>query len=314
MIRKIQWPDGKDFAFTIFDDPDLDTVENVQAIYSFLGDLGLRTTKAVWPIRGTGKPYIGGATCEEEKYLNMMLDLQGRGFEIALHNATYHTSTREQTILGLETFRRHFGHYPYSMANHSGCQESIYWGSARVSGCQRLVYNLLTRMKLNGGLVSEGHVEASPFFWGDLCRDNIQYVRNFVLGDINTLKACPFMPYHDTDRPFVNSWFAASEGPNVKSFTALIGERNQDRLVSEGGACIVYAHLASGFVVDGRIEKRFKVLMERLCQMNGWFVPLRTILDFIVQCKGVHNISDEEKAVLERKWFFHKMFHTGGRS
>jgi len=50
MIPKIKWPGGKDFAFTIFDDPDHDTVENVAAIYSFLDDLGLRTTKAVWPI------------------------------------------------------------------------------------------------------------------------------------------------------------------------------------------------------------------------------------------------------------------------
>ena len=67
---KIDWPDGKSFAFTIFDDPDLDTVDNVAAVYSFLSDIGLRTTKAVWPIREPGSPKIGGATCEDEQYLD----------------------------------------------------------------------------------------------------------------------------------------------------------------------------------------------------------------------------------------------------
>jgi len=314
MIPKIEWPEGKQFAFTIFDDPDLDTIENVQAIYPFLADLGLRTTKAVWPIRGTGRPYLGGATCEEEKYLKLMLDLHGKGFEIALHNATYHTSTREQTILGLENFRQHFGHYPYTMANHSGCRESMYWGNTRVSGSQRLAYDLLSRIKLHGRTFSEGHVETSPLFWGDLCRDKIKYIRNFVLGDINTLKACPIMPYYDPARPYGNSWFAASEGPSVKAFNRLISEGNQDKLAGEGGACIVYAHLASGFIEDGRFHRRFKFLMERLSRLNGWFVPVRTLLDFIVQQRGVHCITEEERTALERKWLWHKIFHTGGRS
>ena len=54
MIPQIKWPGGKDFAFTIFDDPDLQTVDNVGQVYSFLLDLGFLATKAVWPIRGNG--------------------------------------------------------------------------------------------------------------------------------------------------------------------------------------------------------------------------------------------------------------------
>ena len=41
MIPKIEWPAGKEFVFTIFDDPDFDTVENVAVMYSFLSDLGM---------------------------------------------------------------------------------------------------------------------------------------------------------------------------------------------------------------------------------------------------------------------------------
>ena len=314
MIPKIEWPDGKEFAFTIFDDPDHDTVENVAAIYPFLSDLGLRTTKAVWPIRGNGTPKVGGATCEDEQYLKWILSLKEQGFEIALHNVTYRTSTREQTAHGLDTFHRLFGHDPYSMANHVDCRENIYWGSARVSDAHRLIYELVNRTLNGEGIVSEGQIEASPLFWGDLCRGKIKYVRNFVLGDINTLKACPVMPYHDPARPYVNYWFAASEGPRIESFNAMISEENQDRLVREGGACIMYTHLAAGFLEKGKINTRFKVLMERLSRMNGWFVPVHTLLDFILQTRGNHSITQVERRDLERRWLWHKLLHTGGRS
>jgi hypothetical protein len=314
MTGKVQWPAGKEFAFTILDDPDLDTVENVAAIYTFLSDLGLRTTKAVWPIKGDERPKIGGVTCEDHQYLKWMLDLQKQGFEIALHNVTYHTSTREQTTRGLDTFRRLFGHDPYSMTNHSGCHESIYWGRERLSGKKRTIYDLL-HLQLNGARVQfQGHLMTSPLFWGDLCKERVKYVRNFVFGDINTLKACPAMPYHDPSRPYVNYWFAGSEGPRVDSFNAMTSEANQDRLIKEGGACIMYTHLASGFLESGAINKRFRVLMERLSRMNGWFVPVHTLLDYILKARGNHNITPPQRSELETRWLWHKLCHTGGRS
>ena len=163
-------------------------------------------------------------------------------------------------------------------------------------------------------VVSEGHIKNSPLFWGDLCREKIKYVRNFTFGDINTLKACPMMPYHDPARPYVNYWFASSEGARIESFNAMMSEDNQDRLVREGGACIMYAHLASGFLENGKINTRFKVLMERLSRMNGWFVPVHTLLDFILQVRGEHTITQAERIALERKWLWHKIVHTRGRS
>jgi hypothetical protein len=314
MSRTIAWPEGKQFAFTVFDDPDFDTVENVATMYSFLSDIGLRTTKAVWPLRGYGRPKVGGVTCEDQQYLKWILRLQQQGFEVALHNVTNHTSTREETMRGFETFRRYFGHYPSSMANHSGCEESIYWGSARVSGVQRLVYNLLN-LRLNGNNhLSQGHIEDSSLFWGDLCREKIKYVRNFVFGDINTLKVCPVMPYHDPARPFTNYWFAASEGANIKSFTSLTNEKHQERLAREGGASIMYTHFAKGFIDRGRINGRFKMLMERLSKMNGWFVPVSTLLDFMLQARGHQVITDAERCRLERRWIWHKIVNTHGRS
>src|SRR5207253_3046315 len=100
-------------------------------------------------------------------------------------------------------------------------------------------------------------------------------------GNINTLAACPIMPYYDPLRPYVNQWFAASEGPAVGSFVDTIAEPNQDRLEAEGGACIMYTHLSYGFYKDGQLDSRFKALMDRLSRKRGWFVPAATLLDYL---------------------------------
>jgi hypothetical protein len=311
MTEKIQWPAGKDFAFTLFDDPDLQTVDVVRPVYSFLADLGFRTTKGVWPLQGSRTPRMGGETCGNERYLKWILDLQKHGFELALHNVTYHTSTREETRRGLEVFSQLFGQHPTSMANHTGNHEGIYWGNARLSGPQKAIYNLL---HLTSDNVHQGHIETSPLFWGDLCRQHIKYVRNFSFGDINTLKACPYMPYHDRDRPYVNYWFAVSEGARIAAFNSMLSEENQDRLLSEGGACIVYTHLGCGFVENGQLNWRFKSLMKRLSTMNGWFVPVHVLLDYLLAFKGHHEISRRERSSLERRWLKHKVFNTHGTS
>jgi len=301
----ITWPDGKPFAFSVFDDTDRATLENVPPVYALLADLGLRTTKSVWPIRGGDVPVIGGATCEDPAYLRWVLNLQEQGFEIGLHNATYHTSSREETLRGLDAFRELFGGDPRSLANHAGVRESIYWGPSRVSGWRALAYHAMTRFRRVDW--SRGHVEGDPLFWGDLCRDRVKYVRNFAFREVDTLEACPQMPYHDPARPYVNYWFASSEGANVDSFNRTLCQRNQDRLERRGGACIMYTHFANGFYADGHLNRRFQELMERLAARNGWFVPVSRLLDHILQTRGHHELTPRERARLERKWLLHKL-------
>ena len=312
MQRRIQWPHGKAFAFTIFDDPDYQHRGSVEPVYSLLSELGLRTTLSVWPLRGAGRARIGGVTCEDAPYLEWLLSLQREGFEIGLHNVTYHTSSREQTNGGLDRFKELFGHYPHCMANHTGCRESLYWGRDRLSGTNRWIYDLLHPNQPQDEF--EGHVERSPLFWGDLCREKVRYVRNFTFSEINTLKVCPMMPYHDPDRPFVKSWFAGTEGPCVTTFTNMLCEENQDRLAEEGGACIMYTHFAQGFVENGRVHKRFEALMRRLSRLNGWFVPVHTLLDFLATTQQDEIIPASARRLVERRWLLQKIFKTRGRS
>jgi hypothetical protein len=96
----------------------------------------------------------------------------------------------------------------------------------------------------------------------------------------------------------VNYWFAVSEGARIESFNSMLSEENQDRLVSEGGACIMYRHLACGFLENGKLNQHFKNLMERLSKMNGWFVPACTLLDHLLSTRGHHSISRSERSQL----------------
>jgi len=309
----LNWPDGKKFAFTVFDDTDLTTLQNGPPIYQFLYDLGMITTKSVWSVKGDRMPHIGGTTCADPEYLKWVCGLKQQGFEIALHNITYHTSNREQIFNGLDQFKKLFGEYPTIHVNHVGCRDSIYWGDARLSGLNKLLYNLLTRFRNHGEF--RGAVESSKFFWGDRCKQHIKYVRNFVYHDINTFKACPYMPYFDEERPFVNYWFASSQGANCKSFCHTISEKKQDRLEEEGGACIMYTHFGSdGFCEGGELNPTFKRLIYRLSNKNGWFVPVSTLLDYLQQKKGRHVITPYERNRLELKWIVEKVFISQGTS
>jgi hypothetical protein len=300
----VTWPDGKRFAFTVFDDPDAQTVEMGQLVYGLLSDLGFRTTRAVWPQAPVRTPNSGGATCGDRGYRDHTLALQTQGFEVGYHHTTCHSSTRGEIIQGLETFRACFGHDPFSMANHYNA-EAIYWGGARLSPPLRTVYTLATLGRTRGAHF--GEVEHQPYFWGDLCRDRVHYCRNFVYADVNTLAACPWMPYHDPMRPFVRAWYASSEGSNVVRFLAMLSEANQDRLEAEGGACIMYAHFGHGFVEGGRLNTRFTQLMKRLAGKNGWFVPVSTLLDYLRRQCGITTLATRERRSLERRWLGQKL-------
>jgi len=302
------WPDGKRFAFSIFDDPDSQTLQDSTTIYEFLSELGVRSTIGVWPL--AADPALrsdAGLTCADPEYLKWILELQSRGFEIGFHNATSHTSLRGQTERALQRFEELFGETPKSMSNHYHSREALYWGDNRLSGIQRTLYNLATRRKNRNA--SFGHRPSHPMFWGDLAHEKIRYCRNFVFGDINTLKECPQMPYHDPKRSFVNYWYASSEGANIQSCLSRIGEADQDRLEQQGGACILYVHFGHGFQEEGQINPRFRHLMQRIAAKQGWFVPVADLLDYLLTQRKDPVITTKQRSAIERRWLLHKFRH-----
>jgi len=303
------FPDNRRFAFSIFDDTDLSTVENVGPIYRLLDEIGIRTTKSVWPLASAEVARFGGSSLQDSEYLTFVLGLKEAGFEIALHNVRNTCSTRGEIETGLETFRRLIGSYPRIHANHSHNRENIYWGPARFSSIGPL-YRAMTMLRRPS---FEGHKEESKYFWGDLCRSRIDYVRNFVFREINLDRVNPSMPYHDPERRFVNAWFSSSDGHDVHSFCELLSEANQDRLDEEHGVCIVYTHFACGFVSNGAVHPRVDFLLRRLARKSGWFVPVSTLLDFLREQRSFGAISRAELRAMERHWLRDRVAGSAAR-
>ncbi len=311
-LTRTGWPDGRRFALTFFDDTDWATRENTAPVYDLLDSLGLRATKSVWMFRGAGEPTNAGATCEDRDYLEWVLTLKRKGFQIGLHNVAPSTSPRELTRSGLNRFRELFGDERLVHCNHVGCDENIYWGAARLAGWRRAVYNTLTRGRNEHN--SRGHHEGDELFWGDLCRERVSYVRNFVFDDLNTLAMCPRMPYHDPSKPYVNYWFASANGSSLRRFLNNFTYEKIDRLVAGGGLCVAYVHFAAGFAAGGKVDAEFRRRLEYIAAQGGWYPTVSTALDYLRA--GATTVERSISAVdlrrLETRWLARKL--VGGTS
>ena len=69
----------------------------------------------------------------------------------------------------------------------------------------------------------------------------------------------------------------------------------------------MYTHFAKGFFDGRELDRRFIALTKRLSRKNGWFVPVSTLLDYLLEIKGHHDIKNSERGRLERKWLLHKI-------
>jgi hypothetical protein len=319
-MKKIIWPHGKKFAFSIVDDTDCINLENGPAVYDFLNKIGIRSTKTIWIYNGEIRKDnidIIGDTCENKDYRYWVQSLQKSGFEIALHSISWSRSNREIILSGLELFKEYFGDYPKLLAQHNDLveNESLYWGRNRLTFPANVIYDLLALInpKSKNSNIYKGTESSSPYFWGDICKEKIKYVRNFVFSQINSLKVCPEMPYHDSSKPFVNKWFASTEAPEVNSFNKLLTKTNLDKLESQKGCCIIYTHFGKNFFKDGILNPEFVGKMKDLAKMEGWFVPASEILDFIDSSNTSDEISFYSRFNLELKWLYHKI-RVGGTS
>jgi hypothetical protein len=294
-----RFPNNKYFAFAIHDDTDLSTVESIRPIYKLLEEIGMCTTKSVWPLASVPEGRCGGSSLQDPEYLRFILELRDKGFEIALHGVRNHDADRDLIEKGFQEFHRLIGYKPRIHVNHSRNFENIYWGEARFNTLRRL-YRIAAGF--GKGRTFKGHAPDSPYFWGDLCRDRIDYVRNFVFRETNLDRVNPTMPYRDPLRPFVKYWFSSCYGPDATSFCQTISEANQDQLEAEAGVCIMYTHFACDFVKAGKIEPRVEQLLRQLAKRQGWFAPVSTLLDFLRTERGGATITPAEFSSMERRW------------
>ncbi|HAG10967.1 MAG TPA: hypothetical protein DCK76_06205 [Desulfotomaculum sp.] len=302
---RLTWPDNKKFAFTIVDDTDMSTVFNTKPVYDLLLNLGIRTTKTVWIYPSRDK-FTGGCLSDND-YMTFILWLRDNDFEIAFHGAGSGDFKRQEIILSLEIFNQIIGYYPKLHVNHANNLDGIYWGQKRFSLPLKIIYKLLF---LNGLKFSGENIDSS-YFWGDICKHHVKYIRNRIYTNINTLKYDPYMPYKEVEKElYSNYWFSSSDGYDVNTFCSLMKTEDIDRLSEEGGCCIAYTHFGSGFVDEyGKLSQKFKENIEYLSSKNAWFAPASEILDYMLENKG----SDEYLSALnsfkmDAIWFVERVY------
>lgn len=301
-MARYSFPGGARFAFTIIDDTDVATVENVAPVYELLERLGLPITKTVWPCACPegSRDFATSETLEDEHYRRFALDLQRRGFEIALHGATMESSPRERTALALERFREIFGAPPRVHANHSYNRENLYWGAERLD--DPLLRRLYARWNGAPPGFYQGHVPGSRYWWGDLCSAHVTYVRNLTFNTLDVTAVNPSMPYHDPARPYVPLWFSAADAEDRAEFDALLSEERVELLERSGGVCILATHLGKGFATEGRVHASTVARLEALARRRGWFVPVGELLDWLRARRGESTLPAGEWRRMQRRW------------
>jgi hypothetical protein len=294
------YPPGFDFAFTITDDPDDGWLEQKRIVYNFLDSIGMKTSMGVWVFnnkRGSGNLvyYNQGVSLENPEFADYAKKMKSRGFELFLHTVTGGNDLRQETIAGFEAYFRIFGEYPHHWINHFTNYDNIYWGYKRFN-------NSLIRKLYRWYLPIEfqGDYPDSPYFWGDLCKKHITYVRGWATSDINTLKFNPNMPYHDPNKPYVKYWYACSDGAERVKFNKLINKKNIDRLIREKGTAIIYTHFAKGFVDrEGNLNEETKQLLSYVSShKNGWFVPVNIIMERLESLKSIKVYEENDRYVI----------------
>jgi hypothetical protein len=230
-----------------------------------------------------------------------------------MHGTTDHTSTRERILQGFDFFQDVIGHDPRTYVNHVGQREAIYWGKDRLDGLVKYLYCWAHRLRGRSRESFSGHIPDSPWFWGDICRERVTYVRNLVFKGVDTLANDPWMPYHDPRRPYVRYWFSSSEASKPRHFRELLHPDQQDRLVESGGACIAYTHFGFGFVRSARIDPEVRASIKRLANLPGWFVPVSTLLDHLRSCRGhQEHVNPWRLELMQCRWLLSKL--RGGTS
>jgi len=305
----MNFPQGKRFAFTILDDTDDSTLENVKPVYDALKAHGIRTTKTVWPVdcpEGS-RIFFAADTLQRKPYLEFVRELAADGFEIAFHGATMESSRRERVVRALEFLKAEFGAYPTLFCNHGQNRDNLYWGDKRFqTSWLRRIVRLLRK---DAASYYVGDVEDSDHFWGDLCRQRIRYVRNWTFPRLNMLEVNPEMPYRLSGTPYVNLWFSTADAPDVEAFVRLLTRENLDRLERAEGLCIISTHLGKGFLKDGMLEARVQRILQNLSQKPGWYVPVSEMLDYLVETQHKGETLDPWKnAMLEARYLVNRFW------
>lgn len=297
-MKVLIFPFPRKFAISFVDDTDDATTDKVKRAYAFIDEYGIKSTKTVWAFpakRKSGDPerggrFSGGVSLCDSEYLSLIKEIQSRGHEIALHLASGGNNFREDTIAAYNLFKKEFGFFPTINIMHGRNADNLYYGrEAFTNPILKFLAGFYSADK------SKGHLQGSPFFWGDICKSYTKYVRLFKTTHLNTLSVNPSMPYHDPRKPYVNKWFSSTDLSDAMMMKRNFTEAKLTKLKNDEGVCIgyIYFHhfVDDKLKIDPILEERFDLLRPHLDQC--WLTPVSSLLDRIAEIRNLEIKKDK---------------------
>lgn len=275
------------FYFSIIDDTDDATLENIKPVYDFLYSKGILISKTVWVYPPLDEPSSGDCL-QRDEYAEYIKELKQRGYEIGLHNvgsADYDSPyTREKILAGLEFFEQRLGFKPTICVNHSYNPDSVYGGYKRFNPLMAAVVKKLYKQY---GRTFYGEVEGSEYFWGDKHKELFKYSRNHECGTLQTTRYDKYMPYVDPKRSkYANYWYSATFAPNPDVFNHVVNDKALKKLEKNGGCCVLFTHLGY-YYKDGKLNPGFVERIEKLAaNPNCISMPVTQTLDAIAEARA----------------------------
>lgn len=304
------YPDNKKFAFTILDDTDDATRENVEPIYRYLKESGFRTTKTVWPLSKDEQQqslFDGSSDLSNPDYLDFIKWLASENFEVTWHGPAMESSNREKIINGMDAFEKYLGFSPSLHVNHSHNKDNMYWGLDRFNNpFVKFILKLTSAYKEN---TFQGQSKDSMYFWGDIATQHFKYCRSFTFENLNILNTNPSIPYVDPKRPEFNYWFSTCDADSVFQFEERFTKKNMLKLINEQGTCILSTHFGKGYCKNGQVKDSVKRVLDFLASHEGWFVPVSEMLNKRLQSDYGKELSTTERTTMELRWLYESILY-----
>jgi hypothetical protein len=263
ITAKVLWtPYPYKAGFCVTDDTDAATFLQVKGVYDLLLSINFVTTKTVWPFppsEPSGLPalpssILEGITLQDQEYLSYCRMLHDKGFEISLHGASSGNNLRDSTSKAFNMLDTEIGRSDTFIC-HAKNADNIYWNYRTTT-----LFPFRQLLKLLSNHECYGEDEASPYYWGDICRERINQIRLFRTRALNTLKKNPHMPYFSPEKPLVNGWFSATK----RSFHDCTSAEAQRKLVAENGLTVLYQYMHRYATKDGTLDENFRRNAESL--------------------------------------------------
>jgi hypothetical protein len=289
-LTVMRWPYPCRWAFSLIDDTDCSTLEAVRTVYEYCLARGIHPTKTLWvhaARRECGSPHGGkpdpGVTLDDAGYLAYCQSLANRGVELCLHDASAGNNLRPEIEAAFERFHEAFGYLPRVHVFHSHNADHFYWGADHY----RSRWLGAIARAVAGRYEYHGSDPGSPWYWSDICRRLISYVRLYRTRRFDVLRCNPSMPYHLPGKPDVRLWFSASAGAaRLDRFD----ERAIEEIARNDGAFLLYAYSATlvtpndSSVLRPEVQAAFDLIGSRA---DCWRPTVSALLD---RCLATKNI------------------------